>query len=180
MSKEIVKLRTETVYTCNFCGNVYANEEEATKHLEVCLLNVVDNSTCVTCKYAVVNKQPMTAKDAGYDSLRLRELLGTKNYMTCGKGAYEGKLKEDIILREDKKCFVRADYDDPIEMYITDEYKRWEKLSQNAVDEQDEVDEETFKERQELQEYTQELKDKGLTDNEIAVELEKYIKEKIK
>lgn len=174
------KLRTETVYTCAFCGNVYANEEEATKHLEVCLLNVVDNSTCVTCKYAVVNRQPMTAKDAGYDSLRLREFLGTKNYMTCGKGAYEGKLKQDIILREDKKCFVRADYDEPIEMYETDEYKQWEKMSQKAVDEQDEVDEETSKERRELQDYAKQLKDSGLTDDEIAKKLEEYIKENSK
>lgn len=174
------KLREETVYTCAFCGNVYPNKEEAEKHLDVCLLNVVDNSTCVTCKYVVVNKQPMTAKDAGYTSSRLREFMGTKNYLTCGKGAYEGQLKQDIVLREEKGCFVRADYDEPIEMFLTDEYKKWEKLSKKAVDEQDKVDEETYTERQELQAYTSSLKEEGLTDEEIAVKLEEYIKDKSK
>ena len=174
------RLREEKIFTCNFCGHSYTSEEEAKKHLEVCLLNVLDNSTCVTCKYAVVNKQPMTAKDSGYESFRLREFLGTKNYMTCGKGAYEGKLKQDIILREDKGCFVRADYDDPIEMFVTDEYKRWEKMSQKAVEEQDDVDKEASEDRRKLQEYTKDLKEKGLSEEEIAKKLEEYIKENSK
>lgn len=172
------KIREDKVYTCNFCGLHYADKEEAEKHLKVCLLNVVDNSTCVTCKYVVANKQPMTANDAGYTSSRLRNFLGTTSYLTCGKGAYEGKLKQDIILREEKRCFVRANYDDPIEMYLTDEYKKWEKMSQKAVDEQDEVDEETYKERQEFREFVTKLKDEGLSEEEIALELEKHIKEK--
>ena len=174
------KLIENKVYTCAFCGNNYANEEEANKHLEVCLLNVVDNSTCVTCKYVVVNKQPMTAKDAGYESSRLRNFMGTKNYLTCGKGAYEGKLKEKIVLREDKKCFTRANFDDPIETFLTDEYKRWEKLSQKAVDEQNELEEEAIKEKIEFGEYKEELEAQGLSEEEVADKLEEYIKLKSK
>jgi len=171
------RLMEETVQTCKFCGATFVGEEEAKKHLEVCLLNVLDNSSCVTCKYVVINKEAPTSKRNGYQSSRLLNFLGSKDYITCGKGIYEGKMLEDKILRENKSCFSRADFDDPFEVFFTDNYKRWEKLSQQAVDEQNELEEEIIDDRIKIGKLTEEMKEHGYTDEEIALEIEKLFEE---
>ena len=169
MSEKLIK---REVYECKYCGRVYESKEMGELHLTECLNNYDDVRTCTTCKFATINLVAPYEDDNGYKSMRLTgaDVLGPKAYLTCGKGTYNGKLKEEIILREDKGCYEPMTEEDRFIVNKTDEYLRYKETSALIDKQQAEVD-------SDIDEYWQEVKDlkeQGKTDDEVVA----YMKEK--
>lgn len=125
-------------YVCAYCNKVFDSMAMAEMHVEECLHNYDDVHTCTTCKFAEINLVAPTDSDNGYQSLRLQDMLGVKAYLTCKKGVYGGKIREDIILR-DKDCWESSE-GDKFHVVYTKGYKRYKDLMLKADIEQAEID----------------------------------------
>ena len=164
----------ETMYTCKFCNEVYDSTKGIEEHLEECLLNFVDKSTCVTCKHACLVLESPLGKDSGYKRLSLLKVLSSKNWLECDKGVYEGKIREDNLMREEKSCFEPITEEaDKFIIKKTDKYKHYKKLIDESIIEQEEID----KEIEEFHLLAKELTEQGLSEEEIQEILNEKYKE---
>lgn len=160
------KLITKEYYECKYCGRVYESKEMGEVHLKECLNNYDDVKTCTTCKFATINLVAPYEDDNGYQSVRLTgaDVLGPKAYLTCGKGIYSGKLKEELILREDKGCYEPMGDGNMFIVNKTEEYEKY-KVKAELIDiQQAEVDADIDKYWDEVKT----LKDEGKTDDEVV------------
>ena len=165
------QFKEETYYVCNYCNNVYASEKMINIHLGECLQNYDDVHTCVSCKYAVLNLVEPSASDNGYNSMKLQNVVGVKAYLTCGNNIYNGKINEEKILREDKKCYTPMGENEGFEVYHTKGYIRYKQLMEQADIEQKEIDDEIL----DYHKTINELKDNGVSEEEAEIILkEKY------
>ena len=159
------KYKETLYYDCAFCQKTFPSKEMIDVHLDECVLNFVDNSTCLTCKHCVVNQVPPSGVSNGYQSIRLIEVFGSKNYITCDKGAYSGKISEDKILRNDKQCYDGVEsLDEEWIIKPTKAYIRHTKLVETAIIEQQEIDEEIDQLHKDMKELTDEEFDAKYSD----------------
>ena len=134
------KYTIENVYTCNFCGESYISLEELNKHLEECTYNFIDHKGCLTCKHCNIHLVPPYGKDNGYSSLRVLKVTGIKSYAECDKGIYDGKLTEEKLLREDKKCFEGINEFSDFKIIKDKEWLEYKGILDDIDVEQDEID----------------------------------------
>lgn len=167
------KIIERVMYECKYCHSIYDSKEMIKIHLEECLHNYDDIHTCVTCKNCVLNLVAPTEKDNGYNSLRLQNVVGVKAYLTCDKNIYNGKISEDKVLREDKKCYEQMEEGEHFIVHHTEGYKRYKELMEQADKEQKEIDESIL----DYHKTVNELKEQGLVEEEIKEIIEEKYKD---
>ena len=170
--KQEDKIKPVEFYVCSYCDSVFDSKPMAELHVDECLHNYDDVRTCASCKFAEINLVAPTDNDNGYKSLRLQNMIGTKAYLTCKKGVYGGKMREDIILREDKDCWISSE-GAKFHVIKTDGYKRYKRLLEEADEEQKIIDED-------INEYwnrVRELDEQGLTLEEIEEQIKEDYKD---
>lgn len=159
-------------YVCAYCDSVFDSKAMAEMHVGECLHNYDDVETCTTCKYAEINLVAPTDNDNGYKSLRLQNMIGPKAYLSCKKGVYGGKMREDIILREGKDCWFSSE-GAKFHVIKTDGYKRYKRLLQEANEEEKQIDEDI----NEYWDRVRELDQKGLSLEEIEEQIKEDYKD---
>ena len=166
------KIIEKIFYECKYCSSVFDSKDMAEIHVGECLHNYDDVHTCVSCKHACINLVAPTDLDNGYSSLRLQGIVGTKAYLTCSKNIYNGKLTEEKILREDKKCYEQMEEGEQFIVNHTDSYTRYKGLIEQANEEEKEINESIL----EYHSTIKDLKEQGYSEEEA----QEFMKEKYK
>lgn len=137
MKKE--RFRVESINVCNFCSREF-DDKNIEIHLSECLYNYLDVHTCTTCKHCAINLVPPYGDSNGYTSNRLLEFVGNKSFISCNKSVYSGKLTEEKVLREDKKCYEQVDDEDDFIIVKDKEFLEYKEIINSSIEEQDEID----------------------------------------
>jgi len=172
INTDIQRITPVVDYICLFCGKTFGETEHATEHAKTCLRNMYEVETCITCKHSCYNLMPTYGKKNGYSRLIQEGITSGFGYFTCEKGKdqqYNGKLSEEVILREDKQCYEPLKYGENFYVRRTKEYEEYAKIIERANDEQDDIE----KDINEFWFKVNELDKQGYTKEEIKEVLEK-------
>jgi hypothetical protein len=119
---------------------------------------------------------PTYGKANGYDRLVEEKITSRFGYFTCEKEKnkqYNGKLTEDVILRDDKQCYDPLEFGDNFYVRRTQEYEEYALIMENIDKESDKIEEDIT----EFWSKVSELDEQGYTEKEIIDVLEKEYSE---
>lgn len=175
INDELVRVQPIVDYACMFCGKTYGEVDYALEHAKTCLRNVYEVKTCITCKHSCYNLMPTYGKRNGYSRLIQEGITSGFGYFTCEKEKkhYEGKLGEELILREDKSCYEPLEYGENFYVRRTDEYEEYMQL----IDDIDEAQERLNVDIEEFWTRVSELDAQGKNKDEILAILEEEYQE---
>jgi len=166
----------ETVYTCNFCNRAFAFEEHAEEHALSCILNPLDFHGSTTDRNVKILLKAPNEKSNGYKNPELLSYLGTKNVLVedDNKGGYK-ELKEKYILKENKFGYQPLEKGETQETIRSNAWQKQIDLVAGSVEEQREINESIEEFWDDIKFEVDELREKGLSEKDLAKELkEKY------
>lgn len=175
VNTDITRIQPIVDYVCMFCGKTYGDVDNANEHAKTCLRNMYEVETCVTCKHSCYNLMPTYGKKNGYSELISKGITSGYGYFTCEKEKkqYQGKLGEELILRESKQCFEPLNYGENFFVRRTPEYEEYAQLLEQVDSEQGELNNDIA----EFWAKVKELDEQGYTEEEIIKALEKEYEE---
>jgi CRISPR/Cas system-associated endonuclease Cas1 len=133
------RFHQESINVCNFCSREF-DDDNIHIHMKECLYNYLDVHTCTTCKHCEINLVPPYGDTNGYTSQSVQEFIGDKSFISCAKNIYNGKISDEKILRRDKKCYEQIDENDEFIIIKDKEYLEYKEIINEAIIEQDEID----------------------------------------